>query len=101
MVVVDKFAAESVMLGSKLYEPGILRSERVEPGDEVFMVDPRGHVVGTGIATVLLGEEAHHRHSGRYEGVGVPPAAGPRVEALRGGQDPGAEPPRHVDGEGA
>ncbi len=50
MVVVDKFAAESVMLGSKLYEPGILRSERVEPGDEVFMVDPRGHVVGTGIA---------------------------------------------------
>ncbi len=50
MVVVDKFAAESVMLGSKLYEPGILRSERVVPGDEVFMADPKGHIVGTGVA---------------------------------------------------
>lgn len=50
MVIVDKFAAESVMLGSKLYEPGILRSERVKPGDEVYMADPRGHVVGTGIS---------------------------------------------------
>lgn len=50
MVLIDKFAAESVMLGSKLYEPGILRSDRVKPGDEVYMVDPRGHLVGTGIA---------------------------------------------------
>jgi len=50
MVVADKFAAESVMLGSKLYEPGILRAERVAPGDEGVLADPQGHVVGTGIA---------------------------------------------------
>lgn len=49
-ITADKFAAESVMLGSNLYEPGILRSERVRPGDEAHVADIYGHVVGSGIA---------------------------------------------------
>ncbi|MCQ5377063.1 MAG: hypothetical protein NO516_03335 [Candidatus Methanomethylicia archaeon] len=49
-ITADKFAAESVMLGSNLYEPGVLRSERVRPGDEVHVADIYGHVVGSGIA---------------------------------------------------
>jgi 16S rRNA C967 or C1407 C5-methylase (RsmB/RsmF family) len=49
-VLADKYAAESVMLGSNLYGPGVLRSEKVRPGDEAYVTDRLGHVVGRGIA---------------------------------------------------
>jgi 16S rRNA C967 or C1407 C5-methylase (RsmB/RsmF family) len=49
-VLADKYAAESVMLGSNLYGPGVLRSEKVRPGDRAYVTDRLGHVVGRGIA---------------------------------------------------
>lgn len=50
LVVAKKGAAESVMLGSKLYAPGVLRCENYKIGDLVRIEDPRGHLVGRGIA---------------------------------------------------
>ncbi|MEM1753585.1 MAG: PUA domain-containing protein [Candidatus Methanomethylicaceae archaeon] len=50
LVVAKKGAAESVMLGSKLYAPGVLRCENYRIGDLVRIEDPRGHLVGKGIA---------------------------------------------------
>lgn len=49
-VVADKSAAESVMIGSKLYAPGILRTDGYRVGDVVHITDVYGHVVGSGIA---------------------------------------------------
>lgn len=50
LVVAKKGAAESVMLGSKLYAPGVLRTENYKVGEMVRIEDPRGHLVGRGIA---------------------------------------------------
>ncbi|MCS7097427.1 MAG: RsmB/NOP family class I SAM-dependent RNA methyltransferase [Candidatus Methanomethyliaceae archaeon] len=50
LVVAKKGAAESVMLGSKLYAPGVLRCEKYRVGEMVRIEDPRGHIVGRGIA---------------------------------------------------
>ncbi|MGQ9759385.1 MAG: PUA domain-containing protein [Candidatus Methanomethylicaceae archaeon] len=49
-VVARKGAAESVMLGSKLYAPGILKTEKYRVGDIVCVEDPKGHLVGRGVA---------------------------------------------------
>ena len=50
IVVADKPSAENVMLGSHLYRPGVLHASPLREGDKVTIVDPRGHVVGGGVA---------------------------------------------------
>ncbi|MCE4601626.1 MAG: RsmB/NOP family class I SAM-dependent RNA methyltransferase [Desulfurococcales archaeon] len=51
-VVVDKRAAEAVMMGSNLYAPGVLYAEGVDRGDKVVIVDPNGIPVASGIAVM-------------------------------------------------
>ena len=51
VVVADKFAAESVYIGSNLYCPGVRRADpSISVGDEVVILSPRGEVVAWGIA---------------------------------------------------
>lgn len=47
-VVVDKYTAESVMLGANVYAPGVLKISG-SIGDEVSIMDKRGNIVGTGM----------------------------------------------------
>jgi len=49
-VVVDKFTAESVIMGSNVYVPGVRSFEGVRKGDEVLIVSELGHVVAFGVA---------------------------------------------------
>ncbi|MDI3476234.1 MAG: hypothetical protein PWQ95_1962 [Thermococcaceae archaeon] len=50
-VVANKFASESVYQGAMLYAPGALKADKsIKPGDEVEIRDPRGLLVGIGIA---------------------------------------------------
>lgn len=63
VVVVDKFAAESVMQGAQLYAPGVLSAHGVFEGDEVSIVDERGRVVAIGVA-VMNGLEMVERGRG-------------------------------------
>lgn len=52
-VIVNKFAAESVYQGANLYAPGILKADKsIKEGDEVQIRDPRGLLVGMGIAAM-------------------------------------------------
>jgi len=51
-VVAEKGAAESVMMGSKLYAPGILRTDNYRVGGPVYITDIYDHVVGRGIALI-------------------------------------------------
>ncbi len=51
MIVADKRAAESVMLGANLYAPGVLRADKsVRKGDMVTIVDETGRPVAYGEA---------------------------------------------------
>jgi 16S rRNA C967 or C1407 C5-methylase (RsmB/RsmF family) len=50
--VAEKSAAESVMMGSKLYAPGILRTDNYRIGGPVYVTDIYDHVVGNGIARI-------------------------------------------------
>ncbi|MEN3035265.1 MAG: PUA domain-containing protein [Candidatus Methanosuratincola sp.] len=54
-ITAKKHAAESVMLGSNLYMPGIMRMQRVKVGDTVRIEDPRGHLVASGISKIHSG----------------------------------------------
>ncbi len=67
-VVVDKRAAESVMLGSDLYMPGILSAKNVNPGDKVTIVAPNGTPVASGRAVAMI---RHGRPGGRGVAVRV------------------------------
>ena len=49
-VVVDKFTAESAMMGSNVYVPGVLSFRGVRRGDEVLVVSELGQPVAFGIA---------------------------------------------------
>ncbi|MFP3157245.1 MAG: RsmB/NOP family class I SAM-dependent RNA methyltransferase [Caldivirga sp.] len=52
-IVADKYAAESVYLGSNLYGPGVLyMPSNINAGDEVNVISPNGEVVALGIAKV-------------------------------------------------
>ena len=62
-VVAEKYAAESVMVGSHLYAPGVLSAKEVRPGDEVYVTDVHGQVVGYGIAR-LSNKEMGKGHKG-------------------------------------
>ena len=51
VVRANKFASESVYQGAMLYAPGVLQTDKkIKPGDEVGIRDPRGLLVGIGIA---------------------------------------------------
>lgn len=53
IIIVDKYAAESVYMGSHLYAPGVIRcSENIKRGDEVTVVAENGIAVGEGIAVM-------------------------------------------------
>ncbi|ASJ01759.1 Sun/NOL1/NOP nucleolar protein [Thermococcus profundus] len=57
VVRANKFAAESVYQGAMLYAPGVLQADkRIKPGDEVEIRDPRGLLVGIGIARMSAKE---------------------------------------------
>ncbi|ASJ08150.1 Sun/NOL1/NOP nucleolar protein [Thermococcus siculi] len=57
VVRANKFAAESVYQGAMLYAPGVLQADkRIKPGDEVEIRDPRGLLVGIGIAKMSAKE---------------------------------------------
>ena len=49
-VIVDKFTAESAMMGSHVYVPGVKRMRGVRAGDEVLVLSERGQAVAFGIA---------------------------------------------------
>jgi tRNA and rRNA cytosine-C5-methylases len=52
-IVADKYAAESVYLGSNLYGPGVLyMPSNINAGDEVNVISPNGEIVALGIARV-------------------------------------------------
>ncbi|CAD5245291.1 RsmB/NOP family class I SAM-dependent RNA methyltransferase [Thermococcus camini] len=57
VVRANKFASESVYQGAMLYAPGVLQADkRIKPGDEVQIRDPRGLLVGIGIARMSAKE---------------------------------------------
>jgi len=49
-IVVDKFTAESVLLGAHVYAPGIAKAQGMKRGLELSIVDDLGQHVGNGIA---------------------------------------------------
>ncbi|MFP3314927.1 MAG: RsmB/NOP family class I SAM-dependent RNA methyltransferase [Caldivirga sp.] len=52
-IVADKYAAESVYLGSNLYGPGVLyMPSNINAGDEVNVISPNGEIVALGIVKV-------------------------------------------------
>lgn len=65
IVIVDKKAAESVMLGADLYAPGVLKTEPIRPGEEVNIATERGQVVAFGTA-VTSSDEALRTRRGIY-----------------------------------
>ncbi|NJE30080.1 RsmB/NOP family class I SAM-dependent RNA methyltransferase [Thermococcus sp. 18S1] len=57
VVRANKFASESVYQGAMLYAPGVLQADKkIKPGDEVEIRDPRGLLVGIGIARMSAKE---------------------------------------------
>ncbi len=48
-VVADAFAAESVMVGSHLYTPGVLHTPKLKYNEKVVIVDPQGVAVALGM----------------------------------------------------
>ncbi len=51
-VIVDKKAAESVVMGSDLYAPGIVLAKNVKKGDKVVVLGPNGEPVASGVAVM-------------------------------------------------
>ncbi len=52
LVVADKPSSENILLGSNLFRPGVRRFNRFRAGDAVTVVNPRGHIVGSGVASI-------------------------------------------------
>ncbi len=52
IIIADKVSTENVLLGSHLYRPGVKRFDRFSKGDSVTVVNPKGHIVGSGIANI-------------------------------------------------
>jgi len=56
-VVANKYASESVYQGAMLYAPGVLKADKnIRAGDKVQIRDPKGLLVGIGIAKMNAGE---------------------------------------------
>jgi 16S rRNA C967 or C1407 C5-methylase (RsmB/RsmF family) len=62
LVVADKVASENVLLGSHLFFPGVKRTDNFEKGSQVTVVNPRGHIVGGGIAQVASKKMPAQKH---------------------------------------
>jgi len=83
-VVADKRAAESVLMGSDLYAPGILWAPRsLRRGMEVTVVAENGLVVGSGVAEMDY-DEVRRRRRGLAVRVTYPRYKAPRVSELPG-----------------
>ena len=82
-VIVDKRAAEAVLLGSDLYAPGVMAASRVSRGSMVTIVAPNGVVVASGLA-VMDGEEMVKAQRGLAVKVLHPRYKAPRVSDLPG-----------------
>lgn len=52
VIVVDKYAAESIYMGANVYAPGVISCDNVSRGDEVTVVDENGTPVANAIALV-------------------------------------------------
>ncbi len=48
-IVVDKFAAESVLQGAHVYAPAVLKCSKLHRGDEVAITDTHNQIVGAGV----------------------------------------------------
>ena len=51
-VFADKFAAESVFVGSDLFSPGVLRADKVRKNDEVIVMNKHHFIVAKGMAEI-------------------------------------------------
>lgn len=51
-IVVDWYAAESIVLGANLYVPGVIYYDDFRKGEEVNIVTPSGEVIAYGVAEV-------------------------------------------------
>jgi len=49
-MVVDKYTAETVMMGANVYAPGIVKCSGIRFGDDVIIMDPCGQAVASGKA---------------------------------------------------
>ena len=83
VVVADKIAAESVLMGSDLYAPGVIEAKGVERGDRVVIVSPNGIVVGAGVA-VESWRNIRVKRKGLAVKVTDPIYKAPRVRELPG-----------------
>ncbi len=62
IIVADKISSENVLVGSHLYRPGVKRFNRFAKGDLVTVVNPKGHIVGSGIAQQASSQLAEQKH---------------------------------------
>lgn len=83
VVVVDKRAAESILMGSDLYTPGVLDAKGVRRNDLVTIVSPRGVPVGSGVA-VIDWDEARRVGKGLFVRVTEHIYRAPRISELPG-----------------
>jgi len=83
LVVADKRASESVLMGSDLYTPGVLEARGVKRGDMVTVVSPRGVPVGSGVAVVGW-DEARATGRGLFVKITTPIYRAPKVSELPG-----------------
>lgn len=62
VIVADKPSSENILLGSNLFRPGVRRFNRFRAGDAVTIVNPRGHIVGSGVASIDSAELPELKH---------------------------------------
>jgi 16S rRNA C967 or C1407 C5-methylase (RsmB/RsmF family) len=67
-IIANTFAAESVMVGSHLYSPGVFRTPKVTQGEEVIVTDPQDIPVALGKVARKKGTKGF---SSREKGVFV------------------------------
>ncbi len=61
IVIADKKASESVMMGSNLYSPGVISCDDVREGDEVSVVSENGILVAVGRAMISCADAVKTR----------------------------------------
>ncbi|MHA1917308.1 MAG: methyltransferase domain-containing protein [Candidatus Ranarchaeia archaeon] len=61
-IVVDKFAAEAVLMGSDLYFKGVLKTPKLTTNEEAIVIDPTGILVGKGRIEKNLGSRDFSRN---------------------------------------
>ena len=61
-IVADRFSSESILQGSHLYAPGVVKCEGIKRGNRVTIVSDYGQAVGVGIARMSETEILTYRH---------------------------------------